>query len=89
LDSFGGLVIKNLVVEVGKRTSATTQNDFDIKTKMNCTRFLENLSGIVFYNVPSQVQGLFHGTISKDQVQYKGCSQNLAFGQMLTRLINK
>jgi len=50
--SFGGLVIKSLVVEVGKRTSATTQNDFDIKIKMNCTRFLENLSGIVFYSVP-------------------------------------
>jgi triacylglycerol esterase/lipase EstA (alpha/beta hydrolase family) len=39
--SFGGLVIKSLVVEVGKRTSAPTKNDFDIKTKRNCTRFLE------------------------------------------------
>jgi hypothetical protein len=50
--SFGGLVIKSLVVEVGKHTSATTKNDFDMKTKKNCTRFLKNLSGIVFYSVP-------------------------------------
>jgi hypothetical protein len=50
--SFGGLVIKSLVVEVGKRISATPQNDYDIETNMNCTRFLENLSGIVFYSVP-------------------------------------
>jgi hypothetical protein len=50
--SFGGLVIKSLVVEVWKRTSTPTKNDFDKKTKMNCTKFLESLSGIVFYSVP-------------------------------------
>jgi hypothetical protein len=50
--SFGGLVIKSLVVKVGKRRLAATKNDFERRTKMNCTRFLKNLSGIVFYSVP-------------------------------------
>jgi hypothetical protein len=50
--SFGGLVIKSLVVEVGKRKLATTKNEVERITKMNCTRFLKNLSGIVFYSVP-------------------------------------
>jgi hypothetical protein len=40
------------VVEVGKRKLAATKNDFERRTKMNCTRFLKNLLRIVFYSVP-------------------------------------
>jgi hypothetical protein len=50
--SFGGLVLKNLVVDVHKRISQKVANECDKRTKTNCKRFLENLKGTIFYGVP-------------------------------------
>jgi hypothetical protein len=87
--SFGGLVIKSLVVEVGKRTSATTQNDFDKKTKMNCTRFLENLSGIVFYSVPhSGTTPKFRNYFMEQYRKIKSNTKDVAKSGFWSTLIN-
>ncbi|CAK9228329.1 unnamed protein product [Sphagnum troendelagicum] len=50
--SFGGLVVKSLVVEVDKRANARTGNSLDDKAKQCCTKFLKNLKGTIFYGVP-------------------------------------
>ncbi len=50
--SFGGLVLKSLVVDVHKRIYQKVANEYDIRTKKNCKRFLENLKGTIFYGVP-------------------------------------
>ncbi len=50
--SFGGLVLKSLVVDVHKRIYQKVANEYDIRTKTNCKRFLENLKGTIFYAVP-------------------------------------
>ncbi|KAH8973930.1 hypothetical protein BDL97_01G074200 [Sphagnum fallax] len=50
--SFGGFVLKSLVVDVHKDIYQKVANEYDIRTKTNCKRFLENLKGIIFYGVP-------------------------------------
>jgi uncharacterized protein (DUF488 family) len=50
--SFGGLVLKSLVVDVHKRIYQKVANEYDIRTMTNCKRFLENLKGTIFYGVP-------------------------------------
>jgi len=50
--SFGGLVLKSLVVDVHKRISQKVANECDKRTKTNCKSFLENLQGTIFYGVP-------------------------------------
>ncbi|CAK9278148.1 unnamed protein product [Sphagnum jensenii] len=50
--SFGGLVLKSLVVDVHKRIYQKVANEYDIRIKTNCKRFLENLKGTIFYGVP-------------------------------------
>ncbi len=50
--SFGGLVLKSLVVDVHKRISQKVTNPYEKITMTNCKRFLENLKGIIFYGVP-------------------------------------
>ncbi len=50
--SFGGLVLKSLVVDVHKRIFQKVANEYDIRTKTICKRFLENLKGTIFYGVP-------------------------------------
>ncbi len=50
--SFGGLVLKSLVVDAHKRIYQKVANEYEIRTKTNCKRFLENLKGIIFYGVP-------------------------------------
>jgi hypothetical protein len=50
--SFGGLVLKSLVVDVHKRISQKVTNQYDKITMTNCKRFLENLKGTIFYGVP-------------------------------------
>jgi triacylglycerol esterase/lipase EstA (alpha/beta hydrolase family) len=62
--SFGGLVLKSLVVEVDKCMKQThTHNPLEAISKDRCGRFLENLQGIVFYSVP-------HAGASKDLLTY-------------------
>ncbi len=50
--SFGGLVLKSLVVEMHKHVYQTQTNNLDIKVQNCCEKFLKNLKGVVFYSVP-------------------------------------
>ncbi|KAH8958359.1 hypothetical protein BDL97_06G020100 [Sphagnum fallax] len=50
--SFGGLVVKSLVVEVDKRVNARTVNTLEKQAKQSCNKFLKNLKGTIFYGVP-------------------------------------
>jgi triacylglycerol esterase/lipase EstA (alpha/beta hydrolase family) len=50
--SFGGLVLKSLVVEVHKRVHQTPRNDFDYEVHKCCKTFLNNVKGVIFYGVP-------------------------------------
>jgi len=50
--SFGGLVLKSLVVEMHKHVYQTQTNNLDIKVQNGCEKFLKNLKGVVFYSVP-------------------------------------
>jgi len=50
--SFGGLVLKSLVVEMHKHVYHKKMNNLDVQTQNCCKRFLKNLKGVVFYSVP-------------------------------------
>ncbi len=50
--SFGGLVLKSLVVKMHKHVYQKQMNNLDVKTQNYCDKFLKNLKGVVFYNVP-------------------------------------
>ncbi|CAK9873010.1 unnamed protein product [Sphagnum jensenii] len=50
--SFGGLVLKSLVVEMHKHVYQKQTNKLDVKTQNCCEKFLKNLKGVVFYSVP-------------------------------------
>jgi hypothetical protein len=50
--SFGGLVLKSLVVEMHKHMYQKKTNKLDDKTHIYCECFLKNLKGVVFYSVP-------------------------------------
>jgi hypothetical protein len=50
--SFGGLVLKSLVVEMHKHVHQKKMTKLDDKTKNCCLKFLKNLKGVVFYSVP-------------------------------------
>ncbi len=50
--NFGGLVLKSLVVDARKRIYQKVTNEYEIRTRKNCERFLENLKGKIFYGVP-------------------------------------
>ncbi len=50
--SFGGLVLKSLVVEARKHVYPTPKNDLDYERQKCCKTFLNNVKGVVFYGVP-------------------------------------
>jgi hypothetical protein len=50
--SFGGLVLKSLVVEMRKRVYQKQTNHMDVTIQNCCEKFLKNLKGVVFYSVP-------------------------------------
>jgi hypothetical protein len=50
--SFGGLVLKSLVIEMHKHVYQMQMTNLDVKTKNCCEKFLKNLKGVVFYSVP-------------------------------------
>ncbi len=50
--SFGGLVLKSLVVEARKRVNQRLINDLDDEVHKCCNTFLNNVKGVVFYGVP-------------------------------------
>ncbi len=50
--SFGGLVLKSLVVEMHKHVYQRQTNNLDVKAQNYSEKFLKNLKGVVFYSVP-------------------------------------
>jgi triacylglycerol esterase/lipase EstA (alpha/beta hydrolase family) len=50
--SFGGLVLKSLVVEAHKHVHQRRRNDFDDEVHKCCKTFLNNVKGVIFYGVP-------------------------------------
>ncbi len=50
--SFGGLVLKSLVVEVHKHVRQRPRNDLDDEVHKCCKTFLNNVKGVIFYGVP-------------------------------------
>jgi hypothetical protein len=50
--SFGGLVLKSLVVEMHKHVYQKQINKLDVKTQNCCEKILKNLKGVMFYSVP-------------------------------------
>ncbi len=50
--SFGGLVLKSLVVEARKHVDQRSRNDLDDEVHKCCQTFLNNVKGVVFYGVP-------------------------------------
>ncbi len=50
--SFGGLVLKSLVVEAHKHVHQRSINDLDYEAQKCCKTFLNNVKGVIFYGVP-------------------------------------
>jgi hypothetical protein len=50
--SFGGLVLKSLVIEVHKRVNQRPKNDLDNEIQKCSKTFLNNVKGVIFYGVP-------------------------------------
>jgi len=50
--SFGGLVLKSLVVEARKHVNQRPRNDLDDQIIKCCKTFLNNVKGVIFYGVP-------------------------------------
>jgi triacylglycerol esterase/lipase EstA (alpha/beta hydrolase family) len=50
--SFGGLVLKSLMVEVHKRLFQRPKNALDDKIHKCCKTFLNNVKDVIFYGVP-------------------------------------
>jgi len=50
--SFGGLVLKSLVVEAHKHVHQRRRNDLDDEVHKCCKTFLNNVKGVIFYGVP-------------------------------------
>jgi hypothetical protein len=50
--SFGGLVLKSLVVEAHKHVYQRPKNGLDDEIHKCCKTFLNNVKGVVFYGVP-------------------------------------
>jgi triacylglycerol esterase/lipase EstA (alpha/beta hydrolase family) len=51
--SFGGLVLKRLIVELKKASTIGNPTDSLSETKVHCVKeFLSNVRGVVFYAIP-------------------------------------
>jgi len=50
--SFGGLVLKSLVVQARKHVNQRPRNDLDLEIHKCCKMFMNNVKGVIFYGVP-------------------------------------
>jgi len=50
--SFGGLLLKSLMIEAHKLVQERPRNGLDTKQHKCCKTFLNNVKGIIFYGVP-------------------------------------
>jgi hypothetical protein len=53
--SFGGLMLKSLVVEVCKHVHQRSMTSLDVEIRDNCKKFVENVKVMVFYSVPHAI----------------------------------
>jgi hypothetical protein len=79
--SFGGVVLKSLVVEAHKHVHQKLRNDLDFKTHKCCMRFLNNVKGVIFYGVPHS-----GGTQYLSKYFTWQCQQINTFNKYATRL---
>ncbi len=52
--SFGGLIIKSLVVEIKRWMNKKPLNDIDSATNERTKYFYDNLTGVIFYGTPHE-----------------------------------
>jgi hypothetical protein len=52
--SFGGLIIKSLVVEIKRCMNQKTSNDMDLAMNESSKDFYDNLTGVIFYGTPHE-----------------------------------
>jgi hypothetical protein len=52
--SFGGLIIKSLVVEIQRCMNKKTINDMDLAMNARSKDFYDNLTGVIFYGAPHE-----------------------------------
>jgi len=52
--SFGGLIIKSLVVEINSCVNKRLSNDMDLAMNARSKDFYDNLIGVIFYAVPHE-----------------------------------
>jgi triacylglycerol esterase/lipase EstA (alpha/beta hydrolase family) len=50
--SFGGLILKSLVVEAHRHVHQRRKNCLDDEIQKCCKTFLNNVKGVIFYGVP-------------------------------------
>jgi len=77
--SFGGLVIKSLMVEVDKAVKERTRNAIERSKQARCKAFQVNVKGIMFYAVP-------HTGTDKDFKTYLTACNNIPYLQNSKRL---
>jgi len=78
--SFGGLVLKSLVVEAHKRVYQRPKNGLDDEVHKCCKTFLNNVKGVVFYGVPH-----FGGTKYLSKYFTWQCQQISTFNKYATQ----
>jgi hypothetical protein len=52
--SFGGLIIKSVVVEIKRCMNKKTSNDMDLAMNARSKDFYDNLTGVIFYGAPHE-----------------------------------
>jgi hypothetical protein len=79
--SFGGLVLKSLVVEAHKRVYQRPKNGLDDEIQKCCKTFLNNVKGVIFYGVP-------HSGATKNLSKYFNwqCQQINTFNKYFAQL---
>jgi predicted alpha/beta hydrolase family esterase len=77
--SFGGLVIKSLMVEVDKAVKERALSTIEKKKQARCKAFQENVKGIMFYAVP-------HTGIDTDFKTYLTGCNNIPYSHNSERL---
>jgi triacylglycerol esterase/lipase EstA (alpha/beta hydrolase family) len=78
--SFGGLVLKSLVVEAHKHVNQRPKNGLDDEVHKCCKTFLNNVKGVIFYGVP-------HSSGTQKLLEYFNlqCEQNNTFNKYSTQ----
>jgi hypothetical protein len=80
--SFGGLVLKSLVVEVERRLTFRNSTDSWSKSTAQCAKvFLKNVRGVAFYGVPHSGSSNFpqyvNNVLRLNNIHYPGLMKNI------------